>query len=203
MQLTCYLPLILTLLATSSASFAHTPAVAKRQDELTPFKLRTEVINGGDNNLAGLYVQSYHTGAGLSDATLGSWDKAVWGILNDTVMQFNISSYPWSFFMGDDTTYDIWYPVRLNAGFYSTKFILNETGLQWDAPSFGGWLACVWSHGVPQLFWKVNYKSYPSPVCSQVELYLASEDVSGVDNEKSKRAYIGVPFSPPRQRGAK
>ena len=62
MQLTCYLPLILTLLATSSASFAHTPAVAKRQDELTPFKLRTEVINGGDNNLAGLYVQSYHTG---------------------------------------------------------------------------------------------------------------------------------------------
>ena len=62
MQLTCYLPLILTLLAASSASFAHKPAVAKRQDGLTQFKLRTEVINGGDNNLAGLYVQSYHTG---------------------------------------------------------------------------------------------------------------------------------------------
>lgn len=31
-------------------------------------------------------------------------------------------------------------------------------------------IVCEWSHGVPQLFWKVNYISYPSPVCAQVEL---------------------------------
>lgn len=69
MQLACYLPLILALIATSSASFFHKPAVAKREDELTPFKLRTEVINGGDNNLRGLYVQSYHTGMVHPDPT--------------------------------------------------------------------------------------------------------------------------------------
>ena len=36
-----------------------------------------------------------------------------------------------------------WYPVRLNAGTYSTMFSINETGLQWDTSgtsSFGGWL---------------------------------------------------------------
>ena len=40
-------------------------------------------------------------------------------------------------------------------------------------------IACTWSHGVPQLFWKVDYVSYPSPVCAQVELhpeYDVSED---------------------------
>ena len=36
-----------------------------------------------------------------------------------------------------------WYPVRLNAGTYSTTFFVNETGLQWDMSAtsvFGGWL---------------------------------------------------------------
>lgn len=150
----------------------------------------------------------FGTGAGFSDATLGDSTYAVWGFLNATVMQFNITTFPWSFFMPSDTTYDgtspfldttlasrvvvgcpvpsflivhhricwpkrflavnsyrwiitnranlertirankadsfiAWYPVRLNAGTYSTMFSINETGLQWDtsaSSSFGGWL---------------------------------------------------------------
>ena len=48
----------------------------------------------------------FGTGAGLSDATLGDSTYAVWGFLNATVMQFNITTFPWSFFMPSDTTYD-------------------------------------------------------------------------------------------------
>ena len=46
------------------------------------------------------------TGAGLSDATLGTKDHAVAGFLNGTVQQFNISSFPWSFFLPQPTSYD-------------------------------------------------------------------------------------------------
>ena len=77
MHLTCYLPLILALIGTSSASLFHRSAVAKREDEPTPFKLKTVVINGGDSNLGGLYVQSYHTGENFLTPPVLSWLEGV------------------------------------------------------------------------------------------------------------------------------
>ena len=53
---------LLSLTATSDAVFVSTPELVKRDDEISWFRLKTKVINGGDNNLEGLYVDSYHTG---------------------------------------------------------------------------------------------------------------------------------------------
>ena len=72
--------------------------------------------------------------------------------------------------------------------FFSTRLAFNgptmkalEDGLvgpaHWldyihrSSANLGFVLACDWSHGVPQLFWKVNYINYPLEVCSQVDLY--------------------------------
>ncbi|KAL8792085.1 MAG: hypothetical protein Q9195_005340 [Heterodermia aff. obscurata] len=97
---------LLNLTATSDALSSAGPELVKKDDETSLFRLKTKVINGGDNNLENLYVDSYHTGAGTSDATLGYSNTAVWGFLNGTVMQFNISTFPWSFLMPSDLTYD-------------------------------------------------------------------------------------------------
>ena len=53
------------------------------------------------------YVNSYHTGAGLSDATLnGTTINAAPGFLNGTNQQFNLTAadgyFPWSMFLVDN-----------------------------------------------------------------------------------------------------
>lgn len=55
----------------------------------------------------------------------------------------------------------------------------NESGLQWEqAESFGGWLVCDWWHGLPQLFWKVNYKRYDYSVGTCAEVQLKMEPIN-------------------------
>lgn len=53
------------------------------------------------------YLESYHTGAGLSDGTLNaSTQNAVQAFLNGTNQQFNLTAadgyFPWSMFLPDD-----------------------------------------------------------------------------------------------------
>jgi hypothetical protein len=52
-----------------------------------------------------------------------------------------------------------------------TGFFFNSTGLQWNSTSFGGWLACDWWHGVPQLFAQLSYSYGETPKsCSEVDI---------------------------------
>ena len=88
----------------------------------------------------GLYLTSYHTGAGLSDITFTS-DKtiAAKAFLNGTVLQFDYNStFPWSTFMVGATNYAGWEPVQMNAGYGSKGLYFNDAdgsgkyGLKWN-----------------------------------------------------------------------
>jgi len=66
-----------------------------------------------------------------------------------------------------------WEPVQINVFGGINGFSINATGLQWNktAYGFGGWLACDWFHGLPQLFWLNAYYNDTIPVsCSTVDL---------------------------------
>lgn len=71
--------------------------------------------------------------------------------------------------------------MQINGGLATSELFINETGLQWIAEeSFGGWLACDWWHGSPQLFWRVNYGSAQNldqtvDTCTRVELKVEME----------------------------
>jgi hypothetical protein len=69
------------------------------------YYLKTCVINATDDygtNKEGLYLSSYHTGAGLSDvALISDLSVAGKGFLNDTYQQFDYnSSFPWYMDLG-------------------------------------------------------------------------------------------------------
>ena len=71
-----------------------------------------------------------------------------------------------------------WEFVSINAGYATSGLFINGTQLQWTAyDSFGGWLVCDWWHGIPQLFWKVDYLNYPVSSCAAVELI--TEETTG------------------------
>ena len=135
MQLSDLLALFLAFIAATAAWPFSNSRPVKRDDDDDLYYLKTKVLNGGSQDYDGLYVQSYHTGisflqpllhhegvdmltcsptgAGLSDATLGTKDHAVAGFLNGTVQQFNLSSFPWSFFLPQPTSYDGTFPSHL------------------------------------------------------------------------------------------
>jgi len=143
-------------------------AVERRQDgPYVPFGpqyyLRTKVI-AGDHSKNGLYAHYYHTYAGGADIVLlPDRSTALQGFLNGTNQQFNLSNpvAPWSLVL-EDVYYDGWSPVHIQPGEGTGGFFFNSSGLQIDhttglGAEFGGWLACDWSHGLPQLFWKFYY----------------------------------------------
>lgn len=173
-HLVAFLPFFLC--SFSSASVISSPELAKRaENNITgPYYLKTKVLHGGDPAKDGLYVWAYHTGAGLNDAVLGQKASARPSYLNNTYQTFNLSTdFPWSFYLPSDINYAGWEFVYINAGMATSGLWYNESGLQWlQDQSFGGWLACDWWHGLPQLFWKVNYApyNYSVPTCAQVEL---------------------------------
>lgn len=83
-------------------------AIEPRQGQ--EFYLKTSVVGGsgyGGNNKGGLYVTAYHTGAGLSDATLESdLSEAAKGFLNGTNLQFDLNTnFPWGFNLGGEANY--------------------------------------------------------------------------------------------------
>ncbi|KAL2351607.1 hypothetical protein BJ546DRAFT_851931 [Cryomyces antarcticus] len=149
--------------ATSTAAAStptHTPLNTTRS-----YYLKTQLSPRDQGrsraHLDHLYLYSYHTGAGLNDVALNaSKTHASKGFLNVTATEFDLgNTWPYGMALGYAATYAAWEPVTVNAGYGSGGFSVNATGLQVDEQStgFGGWLACDWWHGVPQLFWMLKY----------------------------------------------
>ena len=106
MQLLNFFSVCLALGSTASAA-APKPKSTKTSNSTYSYLLQTHVIKGGRSDFNGLYVQSYHTGAGTSDATLGkNKDVAVRGELKDGTQYFEIGEFPWSFNLPQPITYD-------------------------------------------------------------------------------------------------
>ncbi|GAB7362297.1 hypothetical protein MBLNU230_g2315t1 [Neophaeotheca triangularis] len=161
------------------------------------YYLRTCVRDGQEDKAQfdNLYLQSYHTGAGLGDATLSTSNSSEAAIgyltpLNITsddgtpLSQQNLdlgNPFPWTLLPQPNTVaYTQWQPVRINAAgsratLANTGFYIDEeTGLQWAFEGFAGWRVCEWWHGVPQLFFNVPGFSGSEPSepesCADVDL---------------------------------
>ncbi|GAB7335683.1 hypothetical protein MBLNU13_g07993t1 [Cladosporium sp. NU13] len=153
------------------------------------YRLKTELKPHQRNKrlFENLYVSSYHTGAGLSDATfVRNASIAAKGFLDATntstaeapnyFQEFDLGTeFPWSLKLAlSDTAYSGWQPVRIDAGAGGSSprgegdgFFINSTGLQWNsspgsdsAPeAFGGWIICDWWHELGVLFPVVAMKA--------------------------------------------
>ncbi|KAI9829331.1 MAG: hypothetical protein M1819_006394 [Sarea resinae] len=140
----------LTLTAASPAPISHDHKrdVAPTQQ----YYLRTSLVPGSNGSSAhdGLYLEAYHTGAGLNDAVLvANKTHAAVGRLNGTYQEFTLgeSSTPYGLYIEGDTNYAAWDPAVINAGNGTAGYFLNATGLQWNSSSgagaseFAGWIA--------------------------------------------------------------
>nr|POE72145.1 hypothetical protein CFP56_12021 [Quercus suber] len=192
MQLTTIFGLMATAATAVSAATTH-----------KEYHLKSKVKPHQDaskSRFDGLYIQSYHTGAGLGDATLSTKNATAAAKLylvptNETLANGKVSnkalfdygtSFPWTFVQSfGSNLYAGWEPVRINAGDGSGEnietvgFFTDANGLEWqNAPGakdgeFGGWIACEWWHEVPQLFFRVGYYNDTLPCsCADIELCL-------------------------------
>ena len=102
---------LLTLLLTSLITFITTALATSIDARQAPsqYYLRTSLVDKyGDAFKNGLYVYSYHTGAGLSDAVLTpNVSIADVGFLNATHQQFDLGSteIQWGMHMAVSTGY--------------------------------------------------------------------------------------------------
>ena len=143
-------------------------ATAALTNHTQEFHLKTALKPGqdGKEDLDGLWLEAYHTGAGLNDAVMvPEQSAAIKGFLNGTNgkvdgtnyqnLVFDLgNSFPWDLIMAENVNfYAAWEPVQVNAGEGSISnggFWINENGLQWtdalnaapssNTSSFGGWL---------------------------------------------------------------
>ncbi|OAP61616.1 hypothetical protein AYL99_03819 [Fonsecaea erecta] len=173
---------LLTVAVLSIVSLVSASPLQARQtiDPPARYLLQTKVVNGAHKdsgtNKTDLWLYSYHTGAGLGDAALSSNKSWAWqGYLNESQQLFTYTGNlggPWPLSIGYGP-YQQWNQVGISiAGITSlyAGFFFNSSGLQFNA-STGGWLACDWWHGVPQLFQANGYPYGPLPnSCSKVEL---------------------------------
>ncbi|GAD96503.1 conserved hypothetical protein [Paecilomyces variotii No. 5] len=166
----------LALLASAVMAMPAVPANSALQRRASntsaPFYLKTS--GGANEQHNNLYLVAYHTGAGFNDAVLeSSSQNAAKGVLNGTNVQFELgTSFPWGIDMGSDTNYGAWEFVQINAGYGTSGFSINSTGLEWNTEDgFGGWLVCDWWHNAPQLFYLVEYYQAELPSsCDKVQL---------------------------------
>jgi len=159
------------LIAVASLVAAVPSEVVQRAPK--SYYLKTKVLSG-DHKLDGLYIYSYHTGAGLSDAALTSnISIASKGLLNATNQEFTLTgtTIPFGLELAYTAYYTSWLPVEINAGYGDSGFSFNSTGLISSNVEWAGWIACDWWHGVPQLFFQYYYKSVTVPSsCAHIEL---------------------------------
>ncbi|EGX48178.1 hypothetical protein TWF225_001378 [Orbilia oligospora] len=164
-----------------AALLCLTTSVSAIKNTTRQFHLRTKLLGptyerAKFNNL---FVYSYHTGAGLSDAC---FDVAPIpngngiAFLNKTGSNiiFNLSKdFPWGLSRTFDTRYNQWESVTIDAGEGESGYKFNGSGLVRPGDSsFGGWLVCDWAHATPQLFWRYAYYSKNLPrSCANVELH--------------------------------
>ncbi|OKL62209.1 hypothetical protein UA08_02454 [Talaromyces atroroseus] len=122
-----------------------------------------------------LFLEAYHTGAGLADAVL-STDNINAGhfYLNDTELRMDVGDvdYAYGFELAADSGYAAWQFVTINVQTAQSGFSVESNGtVAFNGTEFGGWLACDWWHGAPQLFWKIEFDSVDIPSsCSSVTL---------------------------------
>lgn len=160
--------------------------LATRQTTTPPasdlYYLRTKAVNGAHkdcgSNKTGLYLYSYHTGAGLGDAALSSNKSIAWqGYLNGSQQLMTYSGnqlgpWPLSIAYGPYQEFNAVTISIAGINLEDAGFSFNASGLQFNE-STGGWLACDWWHGVPQLFQVNGYlaNGYVIPnSCSKVQV---------------------------------
>lgn len=133
------------LTSTPTSSSVPTPSSVSTASS-TPASIvptsRTYVLKTNSSDLAfsNLYLESYHTGAGLGDAVLvpaTSGSRFSNGFLNGTYQEFDFGNiFPWGMYM-TNPTYGSWFPVQINVGYGSAGFYFNNTdetgraGLKW------------------------------------------------------------------------
>ncbi|OBT78094.1 hypothetical protein VF21_02749 [Pseudogymnoascus sp. 05NY08] len=163
--------MLFTRVATLLAVLGVAAAAPNTSNPTKPYRLQTKVVIGDDSK-NNLYVQSYHTGAGLNDVALVSEGGSA-GYLNGTYQQFDLNgaTFPSGLVLAYTETYTRWLRIELNAGYGDKGFSFNGSGLVSDNPQFQGWLACDWNHGVAQLFWLYYFTDTTLPSsCAKVEL---------------------------------
>ncbi|KAF2229923.1 hypothetical protein EV356DRAFT_510002 [Viridothelium virens] len=176
---------LLALLPTIAFSLPQVSPKSNALNTSQSYYLRTESTSS-NTLFENLYVQSYHTGAGLSDVTLApgppSSDYAVAGFLNGSTngtdggqfQEFDLGDdFPWGMDMTIQVAYAGWSNVEINGGQGSAGFLIDPTnGLVYNNTAFGGWLVCPWWHsGDPQLFWYIDYYNDTIPnSCNFVNL---------------------------------
>ncbi|GAB7337885.1 hypothetical protein MBLNU457_4276t1 [Dothideomycetes sp. NU457] len=192
-----FLELSLPVLSLAAAAMAAPTALNTTRE----FKLISIVKPGQDDKCAfdGLYLTSYHTGAGISDATFTPHlNVSASAFLNETSslgpaqaatatypLNFDLgTTYPWTAEVANANNYAAWEPVRIEAGGIANNFgafYINDTGLQWASSpkdmsydQFGGWLVCDWWHGKPQLFARLAYYNV-STLSSCADIWLVPE----------------------------
>lgn len=133
----------------------------------------------------GLYLGSYHTGAGLGDAGLYKWNgKGDFGwraFLNATYLQFDTGeNFPWILEVSSFQPYTDWAFTTINIGGpplhrknpYPLGFNASGLVVTGQSPSWNGWLACRWWHGGDiQLFSTGSDFNGVLSSCSLVELH--------------------------------
>ncbi|KFY15406.1 hypothetical protein V492_02022 [Pseudogymnoascus sp. VKM F-4246] len=150
-------------------------AAAPKTEEPSQYRLKTTVL-AGDATKNNLYVQSYHTGAGLNDVALVAEGGSA-AFINGTYQQFalNGQDFPSGLTLAYTQYYTQWLDTQINAGYGDEGFSINGSGLISNNPQFKGWLACDWYHGVTQLFWQYYYEDVKLPSsCAKVELHPAN-----------------------------
>ncbi|ERF77155.1 hypothetical protein EPUS_08459 [Endocarpon pusillum Z07020] len=153
-------------------------ALLPRQDTPPAYYLQTRTLDSSsDKN--GLFAIASQTSFGVNDVILNSnITNANQGYFNDTHQYFNLDpAHTWGLDLGLDTDHDAWEPVTIRFGQGTAGFRIGDNTLQWgdrDA-GYGGWMACDWIHGVPQLFWRYAYFAYPIPgSCADVTMELTN-----------------------------
>jgi hypothetical protein len=181
---------LLTALTTLTLSALTSAASIPRSTTPTgPFYLQTQVVSG-DATKDGLFFVAYHSYAGGNDVALlpnATDSPASLASLNGTYVNFDLgqgNQFPWGLFLNNldgDSYWNEWNAVGINAGEgdsfnpgTGTGFVFGDNGLTFnvDEFDFGGWLACDWARGVPQLFWYgsfVDVSTIPS-TCAAVNV---------------------------------
>lgn len=170
---------ILAVGASVLAGFASSSPLETRQAP-AQFWLKTSVapgINDCGSSKDGLFLSSYHTGAGLGKAVgvrAQPDPGSPYFYLNDTDLLWVTPGNdvgPWPVTI-DYGAYQAFYPIDISvAGIGPTPgFFINSTGLQSNQTT-GGWLACDWWYQAPQLFILNGVDNGPLPSsCSIVNL---------------------------------
>jgi len=164
----------LVLAAAGLVEVAVTASSLSTRQDSSKTVLRTRVLTG-DFSKDGLYIQAYHTGAGLNDATLTSnISEASPVYLNESYLLFDLDSdFPWGMKLAYNQYYTEWLDVEINAGYGDGGFFISSSGLVSNNTEWRGWLVCDWYHLTPQLFWRYYFTDFALPCnCASVELCL-------------------------------